>query len=137
MTAERWPAGRVKLPRPIDMEARVDILKNNFVVGIGIAIAATALAPLLLPVLGGAGRPLAKSLVKGGMSLYDKGRESLALAGESLEDLMAEIRADDAASASAQQEHPGPEHADDAHYRTRGNGASPEAAAQAAGTVGI
>lgn len=115
----------------------MDILKNNIVVGLGIAIAATALAPLLLPALGGAGRPLAKSLVKSGLALYDKGRETLALAGESLEDLMAEIRADDAAQADAAQEQPVHDHAGDTHFRTRGNGTSPEAAAQAAGTVGI
>jgi hypothetical protein len=119
------------------MEARVDILKNNIVVGLGIAVAATALAPLLLPVLGGVGRPLAKTLVKGGMALYDKGRESLALAGESLEDLMAEIRADEATQAETSAGDSGHDHADDRHYRSRGNGASPEAAAQSAGTVGI
>ncbi len=115
----------------------MDILKNNIVVGLGIAVAATALAPLLLPVLGGVGRPLAKSLVKGGMALYEKGRESLAMAGESLEDLMAEIRADDAARAEEPAGEPEGSHADGAHYRSRGNGAAAEAAAQSAGTVGV
>ncbi len=115
----------------------MDILKNNIIVGLGIAVAATALAPLLLPALGGAGRPLAKSLVKGGMALYDKGRETLALAGESLEDLMAEIRADDAARAEAAAQQVIHDRAGNTHFHTRGNGASPEAAAQAAGTVGI
>ncbi len=121
----------------------MDILKNNIVVGLGIAVAATVLAPLLLPVLGGVGRPLAKSLVKGGMTLYEKGREAVAMAGESLEDLMAEVRADEASSVdTAKRAEPGATeaddlHADGAHYRTRGNGAGAEAAAQSAGTVGV
>jgi hypothetical protein len=136
MTAERWQAGPVKLPRPIEKEASVDILKNNIVVGLGIAVAATALAPILLPVLGGVGRPLVKSLVKGGMALYEKGRESVAMAGESLEDLMAEIRTDEATIAAAPASEPEATHADGAHYRNRGNG-SAESTAQSAGTVGV
>jgi hypothetical protein len=75
----------------------MDIFKNNLMVGIGVAFAATVLAPVLIPVIGSVGRPFAKSLIKGGMMLYEKGREVVAVAGESVEDMMAEIRAEEAA----------------------------------------
>jgi len=71
------------------------ILNSNVAVGIGVAAAATILAPVLLPVIAGVGRPLAKSLIKGGLMLYEKGRESVAMAGEAAEDMIAEIRAED------------------------------------------
>lgn len=133
----------------------MDILKNNIVVGLGVAVAAMALAPLLLPVLGGVGRPLAKSLVKGGMALFEKGRESLALAGESLEDMMAEIRAEATVQAAQHGAHGGDtlRQGDDGTppmHRPAGaagvagaagtsgaNGAAAETAAQSAGTVGL
>jgi len=71
------------------------IMNSNVAVGVGVAAAATILAPVLLPVLVGAGRPLAKSLIKGGLMLYEKGRETVAVAGEAAEDMIAEIRAED------------------------------------------
>ncbi len=74
----------------------MDLLKNNLVVGVGVALAATVLAPALIPAIGSAGRPLAKTLLKGALRLYDRGREALALAGESMEDMLAEVRAEDA-----------------------------------------
>jgi hypothetical protein len=118
----------------IDKEARMDILKNNLVVGLGVAVAAAVLAPMLIPTAGSAGRPMAKTLVKGGMALYEKAREALAQAGESLEDIMAEIRAEEA-SASAQA----PASADDTSVATySGNGAQGDGAqTAAAGSVGV
>lgn len=71
------------------------IMNSNVAVGLGVAAAATILAPVLLPVLVGVGRPLAKSLLKGGLMLYEKGRETVAVAGEAAEDMIAEIRAED------------------------------------------
>lgn len=77
------------------------ILNSNLAVGIGAAVAATILAPVLLPVVSSIGRPLAKSLIKGGMLLYEKSREAVALAGEATEDLIAEIRSETAAARDA------------------------------------
>ncbi|HEV7816208.1 MAG TPA: DUF5132 domain-containing protein [Janthinobacterium sp.] len=74
----------------------MDILKSNIVVGLGMAVVATVLAPVLIPVVSTVGRPLAKSLIKGGMLFYEKSREAVAVAGEAMEDMMAEIRAEDA-----------------------------------------
>lgn len=76
----------------------MDILKSNIAVGIGTAVAATVLAPVLIPVLSRMGRPLAKSLIRGGMLFYEKSREAVALAGEAVEDLIAEVRMEDAAA---------------------------------------
>jgi hypothetical protein len=72
----------------------MDFFKNNVAVGVTAAIAAGILAPILAPILIGAGRPLAKSLVKGGVLLYEKGRETAASAGEVVEDMIAEVRAE-------------------------------------------
>jgi cell pole-organizing protein PopZ len=98
----------------------MDILKSNIVVGVSAALAVTVLAPVLLPIIATAGRPLAKSLLKGGLMLYEKSREAVAVAGESMEDMLAEIRAEaamhgaspgpaaEAAAAQAQPQRDGP-----------------------------
>ncbi len=87
----------------------MDLLKNNVVAGVGLAFAAAVLAPVLMPAMGRIGRPLAKSLVRGGMMMYEKGREAIAVAGESVEDIMAEVRAEGATgSARAQAPAPAP-----------------------------
>ncbi|HEV7619851.1 MAG TPA: DUF5132 domain-containing protein [Burkholderiaceae bacterium] len=69
-------------------------IKNNFVVGITAGLAATVLAPILIPAIKKSARPLAKSLVKGGFMLYEKGREAVAEAGEMMEDVIAETQAE-------------------------------------------
>ncbi len=74
----------------------MDIFKSNIVVGIGAAVIATVMAPVILPVIVTAGRPLAKSLIKSGMMFYEKSREAIASAGEVMEDLIAEVRAEEA-----------------------------------------
>jgi hypothetical protein len=70
------------------------IFKNNFVVGIAAGLAASVIAPLLIPAVKRGARPLAKSLVKGGAMLYEKSREAVADAGEMMEDVVAEVRAE-------------------------------------------
>jgi len=78
----------------------MDNFKSNVVVGVSAAVAVTVLAPVLRPVLATIGRPIAKSLLKGGMMLYEKGREAAAVAGETVEDMVAEIKAEEAAQAA-------------------------------------
>jgi hypothetical protein len=73
----------------------MDILKSNIAVGIGVAVVATAIAPVIIPVIATVGRPLAKSFIKGGLMLYEKSREAVAGAGEVMEDLIAEVRAEE------------------------------------------
>jgi len=97
----------------------MDIVKSNIVIGISAAIAATIFAPVLIPVVVAVGRPFAKSLVRGGMVLYEKSLEATALAGEAVEDLIAEVRTEKmlARATNAAENEPLPE-----HYSTHSNG---------------
>ena len=111
------------------------IMNSNFAVGLGVAAAATILAPVLIPVVAGVGRPLLKSLIKGGLVLYEKGREAVAVAGEAAEDMIAEIRAEEAgrraAAAARAPEQAKPAPAPDAQAaRQPPDVPPPEAAAQ-------
>jgi hypothetical protein len=66
-----------------------DLLKggNLFTVA-AIGIGASVLGPVVAPAL----RPLAKSLIKGGLIAYDQGRAALAELGERTSDMIAEAR---------------------------------------------
>jgi hypothetical protein len=61
---------------------------------IAVGVAAAVLAPLALPVVARSARPLARAAVKTGIVVYEKGRETLAEAGETFDDLVAEARAE-------------------------------------------
>ena len=76
--------------------------KNNFVVGVTSGLVAALIAPILIPALKRRSRPIAKGLIKGGMALYEKGREVTAHAGEMVEDVMAEIQAEQAENQSGE-----------------------------------
>lgn len=74
--------------------AFTDLLKGEMGKGVAIGFATAMLAPLILPVLTGAARPLARAAIKTGLALYEKGRETLAEVEETLDDLVAEVRAE-------------------------------------------
>ena len=58
-------------------------------------IAAIVLLPVLVPVAAGkVGKPLAKATIKGGIVLYEKGKGVIAGVGETLEDIVAEAKAE-------------------------------------------
>ncbi len=57
-------------------------------------LAAVVLLPVFIPVVAGVGKPIAKAAIKGGIVLYEKGKGAIAEIGESLEDLMAEAKAE-------------------------------------------
>lgn len=63
---------------------------SSALVGIGAAL----VAPAVLPALGSGIRPLAKSVLRGGILVYDKARELVAEAGEDMSDLIAEVRSE-------------------------------------------
>lgn len=91
----------------------MSIFKNNLIVGIASGLVAAVIAPVLIPALKKSGRPLAKSLIKGGVMLYDKGREAVAGAGEVIEDVIAEVQAETyekqmMAAAAHQEDSPSP-----------------------------
>lgn len=63
---------------------------STVLIGIGVAM----VAPSVIPAVASGLRPLAKAVVRGGLTLYDAAREGLAEAGEQLNDLVAETRAE-------------------------------------------
>jgi len=70
-----------------------DVLKGPWgaaLVGVGVAL----VAPTVLPALGTAFRPLAKSAIKSGIMLYDSAKEAIAEASEQMNDMVAEVRAE-------------------------------------------
>ena len=69
-----------------------DLFKGNIVTGLAVGVGIAILAPLVTPILVSVGKPLAKSMIKTGMLLYEKGRETAAELGEVFEDLVAEAK---------------------------------------------
>jgi hypothetical protein len=67
-----------------------DLVKGNVGTGLLIGIGAVVLAPVVAPMVAAAAKPLIKTLIKTGILAYEKGRETLAEAGEAFEDLVAE-----------------------------------------------
>jgi hypothetical protein len=70
-----------------------DVPKSWFSSSI-LAVGAILVAPTVIPALGSALRPLAKALVKNGITVYDSAKELIAEAGEELNDMVAEARAE-------------------------------------------
>src|SRR5687768_14377637 len=68
--------------------------KSNIVTGLAAGVGATLLAPVLLPFLASIVRPTTKAAIKGGVLLYEKGRESLAEFSETVDDLVAEAKSE-------------------------------------------
>lgn len=69
----------------------------NILLGLGIAVA----APLVLPAAASGLRPLAKTLIRGGLYVTDAARQILAEATEQVGDLVAEVRAESKSGATA------------------------------------
>ena len=63
-----------------------DFCPAGIVAGIG--------AVILLPVIAGFGKPLAKAAIKSGIAAYEKSKTALAEASEVFEDLVAEAKAE-------------------------------------------
>lgn len=97
-----------------------NLFKNNFIVGLTSGLVAAVIAPVLIPALKRSSRPMAKGLIKGGMLLYEKGREVTAHAGEVVEDVMAEIHAEQA------EKQPGAAHEDHWEEEIRTSGSNDE-----------
>lgn len=76
-----------------------DLIESEILTGVAIAAGAIILAPIVVPVLVGVGRPLVKTVIKTGIVLYERGVETAAEVGEAVEDIVAEARAELQASA--------------------------------------
>ena len=53
-----------------------ELLESKVVTGLAVVIGAATLAPVIVPIVTGVLRPVAKSIIKGGILLYEKGRET-------------------------------------------------------------
>ena len=69
-------------------------LKGNIITGLAIGIGAAVLSPAVISAVAGVAKPLAKAAIKGGIMVYEKGREVVAEAGEVVEDIVAEVKAE-------------------------------------------
>jgi len=69
-------------------------LKGNIMTGLAIGIGAAILAPVIIPAAAAVAKPLTKAAIKGGVLLYERGKEMVAEAGEVIEDLVAEAKAE-------------------------------------------
>lgn len=74
-----------------------DVGGKKVVLGLG----AVVLAPVVLPAVAKASRPLAKAAIKTGIRAYEKGRVIFAEAGEVFEDVMSEAQVEIAEEESA------------------------------------
>ena len=77
-----------------------DFVGEFGVPGLAIGIGAIVLAPIVGPALAKAGKPAAKAIVKGSIVFYEKTKGAFAEARESLEDIVAESKAELAESES-------------------------------------
>lgn len=69
-------------------------LGGSLVSNVLIGAAVVVLAPVVVPAVLAGMRPVAKTLIKGGVLVYDKTREMVAEAGEQVSDIVAEARAE-------------------------------------------
>jgi hypothetical protein len=69
-------------------------LKGNIISGLAIGIGSAIIAPMVTPALSKAAKPLAKAAIKGGLMLFETGKEKFAEACEVVDDLVAEARAE-------------------------------------------
>jgi Protein of unknown function (DUF5132) len=71
-----------------------DFGKSNTFFSIAIGTGLVLAAPVMLPLVSGAARPLVKGLIRIGLTVYESGREQAAELSEYAEDLVAEVRAE-------------------------------------------
>jgi hypothetical protein len=71
-----------------------DIFKSDTTRGVALGVGAVVVAVAAIPVIVHIGRPFARVALKSGLLLLEKSREAIAEAGENIEDLVAEVRAE-------------------------------------------
>lgn len=68
--------------------------KGNILSGLAIGIGGAILAPVVLPIVASVTKPIVKAAIKGGILLYEKGKESVSEVSEVFEDLVAEVKSE-------------------------------------------
>lgn len=69
-----------------------NILKGNIFTGIALGVGAAILGPVIIPRLARVAKPLAKAAIKGGFTLLDKGKELAVEVGETVENIVTELK---------------------------------------------
>ncbi len=85
-----------------------DVFEDLGIPGIAAGLGAVVLAPVIIPVVAKASKPVAKAIIKGSIIAYKKSRTALAETGEVLEDIVAEVQAE-LAEAELQQSFESPD----------------------------
>ncbi len=85
---------RVEKKWRLQMAIIDDLLKGNVVVGLAVGLGVAVLGPVIVPVILRAARPVAKTLLKTGIEMFERGREAAAELGEFIEDTAAEAHAE-------------------------------------------
>ncbi|MBI5251743.1 MAG: DUF5132 domain-containing protein [Desulfomonile tiedjei] len=81
----------------LDYMPKIDVW-TGAAIGVGLLV-----APVLIPMIATAARPVLKTVIKGGFMAYEKSREMVAEAVEMVEDLAAEARSEALAEMSAEK----------------------------------
>ncbi|AFZ28197.1 hypothetical protein Cylst_6238 [Cylindrospermum stagnale PCC 7417] len=71
-----------------------DFVEDAGAPGIIAGIGAVLLAPVLLPIVAGIGKPIAKSVIKGGLVAYERSKGAIAELGETWDDIIAEAKSE-------------------------------------------
>jgi hypothetical protein len=79
-------------------------LGGSWTANLLLVTATVILAPIVVPAVLAGIRPVAKAAVKGGVFIYDKASEMVTEVGEQMSDMVAEVRAELAASAAARSD---------------------------------
>ena len=85
---------RVEKKWRLQMAIIDDLLKGNVVVGLAVGLGVAVLGPVIVPVILRAARPVAKTLLKTGIEMFERWREAAAELGEFIEDTAAEAHAE-------------------------------------------
>jgi len=72
----------------LDLRPKADIW-TGLAIGVGLLV-----APIVIPVIAAAARPVLKAALKGGLLLYERGRELCAEVTEVTEDLIEEAKSE-------------------------------------------
>ena len=65
---------------------------DQLIKGVGLGLGAAILIPLIASALAPVVIPLARSALKAGVRVYEKGRETIEMIGETVEDVVAEVQ---------------------------------------------
>jgi hypothetical protein len=85
-------------------EGITEIFGESLLSNVLVGTAALVIAPIVVPAVAAGLRPVAKTVIRGGVYVYEMTWEIIAEAGEQVGDLMAEARAEMVTSAAGESQ---------------------------------